>query len=414
MAYKVKRHKKIYRRNRSRRFSPLHIFLTILIAGVVFFVGWSVYQPVVDFITGKTPVPEGTSSTSVPVSDAGSSSEASQTSQPDNTSENTDASKSAYLPVDVLKDSARLDSFLSSLEGSQINAVVVDLKDETGILHYTSKNAQAVSADAVASDAVDLSAVLKKLKEHGIELIARVNAFRDHTMPYANADMAVRYQSEGGTLWLDDYYENGGKAWLNPYASSSQQYITDLLNELAAAGVKQFLLDGVQFPEGVGLNLAYYPGSGSKSQQQALSDFIGAVQTAMEEKNCKVSVYLPAEAFIGDGLTQYGGNAKGITLDAVTVDLRPSEFDSDVEIGGTKLTDPVSKPYESVRTILGAVKASLGSSAAITGVIQSDGYTTAEISDEIKALNEQDVTDYLLLSEDGSYSFEGSKTSTAP
>ena len=404
MAYKVKRHKKIYRKNRSRRFSPFHIILTVLIAAVLFFVGWSIYQPVVDFITGKTPVPSVSSSE--PEDSSVLSSTSSETSQQGQTVKEKDAWKSAYLPLDVLKNETQLDRFITSLKDSQINAVVVDLKDKDGTLHYLSQNAEAVSAKAVASDAVDLSGIIEKFKKNNIKLIARIHAFQDHIMPYADVNTAVKYQSADGVIWLDDYYDNGGKAWMNPYSEKAQQYISDLLNELSAMGIEQFLLDSVQFPDGVGLNLAYYPGSESKSRQQVLSDFIQSVTTEMEAKNCKVSVCMPAEAFIGDGLDSYDGNAKGIQCPSLTIDLRPSQLEDGLTVGNVTLNDPVSNPYSTVKTVLTHIKSAVSNETELSAVIQAEEYTTQQISDQIKALHELSVESYLLYSENGEYIFD--------
>ena len=59
--------------------------------------------------------------------------------------------------------------------------------------------------------------------------------------------------------WIDDSKANGGKPWLNPNDKEAQDYIIALVEEAAGNGLGAILLDGVQFPEGVSLNLATYP-----------------------------------------------------------------------------------------------------------------------------------------------------------
>ena len=48
--------------------------------------------------------------------------------------------------------------------------------------------------------------------------------------------------------WLDNSAAMGGKAWLNPVNEYAQSYISDLAAEAVGKGVKQVILDCVQFP----------------------------------------------------------------------------------------------------------------------------------------------------------------------
>ena len=50
--YKIKRYDRIYRRSHKPRISPVKALLILASAGILFFLGWSLYQPVYDLLTG--------------------------------------------------------------------------------------------------------------------------------------------------------------------------------------------------------------------------------------------------------------------------------------------------------------------------------------------------------------------------
>lgn len=87
--------------------------------------------------------------------------------------------------------------------------------------------------------------------------IGRIYAFKDPLAASAKLEAAVHYQ---GTewAWLGNSAAMGGKAWLNPVNEYAQSYISDLAAEAVGKGVKQVILDCVQFPSGYSLEMAGY------------------------------------------------------------------------------------------------------------------------------------------------------------
>lgn len=181
---KIKRHTRIYRTNRSYRLSPLRVSLGVLAVLVLFCVGWGMYTPVYNFIMNL-----GQESSSQAESTQQQSLSPGADGQPTGSSSASSAAadiptmKAVYLPQSVMTNVASLDSFLAGLKGTDINAVLVDLKDANGNLLYRSQLAEAAEAKAVSSTAFDAAALSLRISNAGYMPVARMHVFKDQVMP---------------------------------------------------------------------------------------------------------------------------------------------------------------------------------------------------------------------------------------
>ena len=181
----------------------------------------------------------------------------------------------------LLSASAELDKYISSLNSSGINAVVIDFKDADGYLHYPSSIAAVQNTTVTSKVQPNAAQAVQKLKSSGISVIARVYCFRDTLMPRTDRSSAVHY-SGSQSLWLDNEPSKGGRPWLNPYSQSATNYLTAVVGEVKNLGVDYILLDGVQFPD-LKSNLATFDGEnaqGALSRNKVLINFVNSCVTA--------------------------------------------------------------------------------------------------------------------------------------
>ncbi|MCK4231334.1 hypothetical protein KAX21_00160, partial [candidate division WOR-3 bacterium] len=81
-----------------------------------------------------------------------------------------------------------------------LNAVVVDMKDDFGLLRYPSQNPIARSCGAIRP-IFDVDSLIRRMHNHNVRVIARIVCFKDdHACNYSN--FAV-YRSGGG-MWADE------------------------------------------------------------------------------------------------------------------------------------------------------------------------------------------------------------------
>ena len=398
--YKIKRSHSIYnnygRRRVFVRLASISVAV-VLLAGL----GWFLYTPAYNFIMALNKPRPASSSLSTPSSSQSPQSES--TNQPIVISN----IKSAYLPVEIAKDSGRLESFIASLKGSDINCVMIEMKDKDGLLNYKSKFA--VASSAMSAGAVEAKAIADKLLAAGIKPIALINVFSDQTYAYSNRNAAVKYQSSD-YLWLDNYEESGGKPWLNPYSDEARRYNINVAKELCDAGFSAIAAANVQFPSGYGQEQATY-GTTTVTKNEILKQFMSELAQAISLVNAKCYQYLTAYDAIERPVSLYDGNA--ILCDHAMIDMMPSVLPPGYAPNGAPLVAPAKTPYESVSAVASKLK-SLNPQLDILPILQAytsdtiasdynKTYTSEDVAAQISALSAQGMSQYMLYDPKGEY-----------
>lgn len=379
---KIKRHYSIYKTTSPWK-RGLKISLFVLGLLVLGFVGYSVYAPVMDFISGESESSVSSvslSSEEVSQSSSSSSSETSVSSSYESSgiavSTALEQCFAAPLTQDIAKEPASLSSYLSLLSQKGYTAVVFEAKDQEGILHYQSASGTARSSGAIADDAVDLAAVARECRVKGISLYTLMYAFEDHYAGLADPSMAIKYSGDEGVYWLDDYAENGGKTWLNPFSSSAQTYISQLMEEMLDAGASAVILDGFYFPTVAGSETAYY-GAGTPDKPGILRQLLSSFTSVAESKGGAVCLRIPALAAAGLNMEAYGGvNPLAFGEEYALLDLRLSGVPS-FTLKGTTVPIPSQNPEQSLQLLLAAAKSAAGEGVILIGLLDG-GLSVAE------------------------------------
>lgn len=307
---KIKRYGNIYDKHGGlkKALAALGAAAVILLLALL---GWILYTPVRDFFLDDgsgAPAPsssvqesvsspqESTAPTESSGSPAGTESSASESasSTPETPAPvvTLDGTRGVYLTAETALSPNVLRSAIDSAAAAGMNTVLVEAKNAAGTVLFTTSNSVAQEAKAVADRTYSAAETAKQIRDKGLTPAARVYAFRD---PQASTvkRLAVTY-GNSATRWLDNTAEQGGKSWLNPCLAEARQYIIDLSVELVKSGFDTILLDGVQFPSGVGLELAGYGVSGNFSRKTVLADFIDEITSAVEQAGGHVLVTIPA------------------------------------------------------------------------------------------------------------------------
>lgn len=129
-------------------------------------------------------------------------------------------------------------------ETTEINAFVVDVKDDTGYLTYRSQIATAVDIGANRQlRARDAGARLAVLKSHGIRAIARIVVAKDPLLASQKPEWSIR-TGDGG-LWSD----RKGTHWVDAFNDSVWVYAANLAAEAVEMGFEEVQFDYVRFPD---------------------------------------------------------------------------------------------------------------------------------------------------------------------
>lgn len=151
--------------------------------------------------------------------------------------------RALYAPAGVFETAGRLDELLELVEATEVNALVIDVKETDGRLYYATELETAVEVGAVRETPVfDLEELLPMLRERGIYTIARMVVMKDNTVSAARPELAVRTVSTG-----EPWRDNLGGAWLDPSAPGVAEYVASIAADLADKGFDEVQLDYVRF-----------------------------------------------------------------------------------------------------------------------------------------------------------------------
>src|SRR5262249_14499056 len=148
-----------------------------------------------------------------------------------------------YLNRFAAQSQKKLHHLFALADTTEINAFVVDMKDEFG-LNFHSKNA-AVSRNAGGTHGyvANVRALVDSIKAHGLVPVARVVAFKDPVAANVNPDWNIR--REDGSIWRD----KEGLAWVNAFNPQVWDYNLAVAEELVSLGFEEIQWDYIRFPE---------------------------------------------------------------------------------------------------------------------------------------------------------------------
>ena len=412
--YKVKRYHKIYTsRTRSTSHVVLKIICCVFAVCALGFVGWSVYGPISDFLSGVDFTSPGEEDLQPVINaDVLPPSQSEPEPEPEPISVLPQV-KAIYFPVSMLTNEEAVNEIIEQIAAMpSINAIMFDLKDTSGNISYQSSLELVAQAQAQVENAFDLEALCKKLTDNGIVPIGRINAFRDPVAASRIPDAGVKYMNSE-ILWLDNAQENGGKPWLNPYSDLAQAYITDIACESISLGVEAIVLDNVSFPTGYGQEFATYGNTAAEStRSDILASFLDKIEEQILQQGGEMAVYISGVAALGVNNTFYGSNPLALSNTNIILDVQPVQFGDVFALENFTLTGPILTPYETVDGLLKFLQPDL-TGKDITAMIQ--GYTTnqvltnnkiytyEDIVSQVEALSANGVDNYILYSPNGSY-----------
>lgn len=198
--------------------------------------------------------------------------------------------KGLYLTGNSVGLRSRFENILEMVETTELNSLVIDVKNDHGRMTYPSEIEIVKEVEANRSAPVkDIHSVMEELKERDIYPIARIVVFRDNHLPDYRPDWAV--QKKTGGIW-EDY---GGNAWLNPYNKEVWDYTIAIAKEAALAGFKEIQFDYVRFPENFQRvkREADFLGHNDVSKEDIIRDFLIYAGKQLEEYN----VFISADTF---------------------------------------------------------------------------------------------------------------------
>jgi hypothetical protein len=229
-----------------------------------------------------------------------------------------------------------VDQMVEFIHKTEINSIVVDVKDDTGVISYLSE-VPLVKQIGSARRKYNPVEMLEILRQNEIYPIARIVVFKDPLLAAKRTDMAVK--SSLGGLWTDFK----GLCWVDPYNKAIWNYNIEVAKEAAALGFKEIQFDYVRFTSDGLIKYCRYPGADGRLKSDVIRDFLKYAYQELNPLGVKVS----ADLF---GLTCSAQDDLGIgqVLEKVADIVCPMVYPSHYVKGAYNLADPELKPYDTV------------------------------------------------------------------
>lgn len=334
--------------------------------------------------------------------------------------------KGIYLTADTIADEEYFNYIIDYIDSTALNAVVIDFKDDHGNILPNIESDNPVVQENVLG-AVDLDRVLKVLEEHQIYPIARIVTFKDYLFSDQFPELSF-HDTYTGEIWQD----GNGAQFINPFLREVWNYNLEIATEAAKMGFKEIQFDYIRFPEGfesfaedLEYDIGDYASYVSEDPEEEGYERVAAINDFLEYAGDRLAPYgvdISADVF---GYTAVAGDAPDVRgigqnfsqmaehVDVISSMIYPSHWG----VGFFGIDYPDLHPYEVVTEYMFTEEYALqGVQNDVTsrpwlqdftdyflpeGTYQV--YGPLQVQQQIVALHEQGVHEYLLWNAGGVY-----------
>lgn len=329
-----------------------------------------------------------------------------------------DSLKAIYMTSYVAGIPKLRDGLVNLIDTSELNAVVIDVKDYSGHISFKVDDPKLQEAGSAENRIPDIKDFIIKLHEKGIYVIGRISTFQDSYLVKKHPEYAVK--TKEGEVWHD--YK--GVSWLDAGTKPVWDYIISVGDEAYADGFDELNFDYIRFPSDGNMKDIAYPNSEGRVKSEVLKEFFSYIGESFHQKNIPIS----ADLF---GLTTSNRDDLGIgqvledalaNFDYVSPMVYPSHYPATFN----GWPNPAEKPYETVLFAMShAYNRALAASTTPLKLrpwlqdfsINGTHYTPEMVRDQIKAIYDSHLTSWMMWNASNHYTtsaFDANVISAVP
>ena len=252
------------------------------------------------------------------------------------------AVKAVYMTSCVSATPSVREGLLNIAKKTEINSILIDIKDYTGTITFPSNNPKFVDNLGAGCKAQDLETFIAELHKNNVYVIGRISVFQDHFLVGKKPELAVKKRSDG-TVWKDFK----GISWFDAGSKEIWDYVVDLAKESYAIGFDEINFDYIRFPSDGNMKDIYYPFSEGKIKVEVMKEFYAYLHENLKDLGAPIS----ADVF-GMTTTNYDDLNIGQSLENALMYfdyVAPMVYPSHYPPGFIGLDNPADNPYEVVK-----------------------------------------------------------------
>ncbi len=289
------------------------------------------------------------------------------------------------------------------VEKSEVNAIIVDVKNEYGSTSYRTSVAKANSYGAYKNRTIgNIKNFMTLMKSKNIYMIARIVTFKDELQASNNSDYAIK---KDGKIWRN----HDKMAWVDPFDKRSHNYTIDIAEDAAKLGFDEINFDYIRFPAKRGLTLAKE--NNQKNRLKAIESFLKSAQNRLRKYGTFISVDTYGNVCWEKGDVGIGQTIESLAKysDYISPMLYPSGFAS----GSFHLKHPSEHPYKVIYRSIKRIKDRISPSRVRPWLQYFKDYAHTkkhyrkfEIKEQIRATQDINASGWMMWSPSSRYHIE--------
>lgn len=241
------------------------------------------------------------------------------------------------------------DKLVKIMDETEVNAVVIDIKDYTGKISFNLDAAPFNTMGSTENRIPDIKEFIGRLHDKNIYVIGRVSVFQDPHLVKEWPEEAVKTSSDKNVAWKD----RKGISWMDAGSEKVWDYSVKLAKESYDVGFDEINFDYIRFPSDGNMKDIYYPHSEGKDKSEVIKSFFEYLHRELQGGDSDIKI--SADIF---GMTTTNTDDLGIgqvledalaNFDYVAPMVYPSHFPNN----WAGLTNPAAEPYDVIFKSMG-------------------------------------------------------------
>ncbi|MEY2672071.1 MAG: hypothetical protein RL687_488 [Candidatus Parcubacteria bacterium] len=262
-----------------------------------------------------------------------------------------DQVKALYMSSWIAGVPSRRAKLVDIIDKTELNAVVIDIKDATGRVSFKTDDPFITELGSVENRVRDMDIFIDDLHKKNIYVIGRVSVFQDSYLTAKKPEWAITRKSDG-KVWKD----RKGLSFLDPAQEEVLHYTVAIAKASYAIGFDEINFDYIRYPSDGNMKDINYKLKEGTTRSDNLEKFFSSLNTEVKKEN---NIITSADVF---GLTTEAKDDMGIGqiwekiiphFDYISPMVYPSHY----PVGQYGLKNPAANPGIVINnSILGAIK----------------------------------------------------------
>ncbi|MGH8910878.1 MAG: putative glycoside hydrolase [Acidimicrobiia bacterium] len=280
--------------------------------------------------------------------------------------------KAVHISGEAVEE--RFAEFVAMTDDTELNALMVDLKDEAGSVLYRSA-VPAVEQMGAGENLFDLAEVATTAREKDLYLIGRMVAFQDPIAARARPEMSVWDEATGKP------YVSDGQVFLDPTDPAARDYVMELAVEACTLGLDEIQFDYIRFPDDRPDSVQFDGGVSIDIRTETIRSFLSDAVDTLNPLGCAVAA--DVFGFVTTATNDGGVGQNWMDVTSVVDVASPMLYPSHYGPGWFGYESPNDHPGPVVDQALSDGLRRLSRQVVVRPWLQDFGYDTGQVRAQI-------------------------------